>query len=389
MKLGPRAELAHMLDVAVPVAEDIAASAAKDAGVHVSLLGGYVRTAVACARDARRLTRIERDACREVGKVAADRDVSMSALLDLYLSATWRLWENIASRATGTNPETVGALAVALFRAGDDAAEALADGYEEAQRQTIRREEALRREFVDDLLGGAGEPGSLADRARSFGFNLAGEHVVVVARTGRALVDAGPEHRRVEAHLLATFGGRDVVVATKEGLLICVFPGHPDDPGSQLLPLLESGAGEKPWRVASGRAHPGREGLVRSFEESRAALDLAETLNQDAPVARFEALFPYDILARDPGASREMAESVLGALRSARGGAEPLLETLEAFFVESGNISATARRLHLSPRAVTYRLDRIARLTGRSPRHPEQRFVLELAVKAARLTGMH
>ena len=41
-----------------------------------------------------------------------------------------------------------------------------------------------------------------------------------------------------------------------------------------------------------------------------------------------------------------------------------------------------ARALHLSPRAVGYRLQRITQLTGHSPYDPEGRFVLELAVRA-------
>ena len=53
----------------------------------------------------------------------------------------------------------------------------------------------------------------------------------------------------------------------------------------------------------------------------------------------------------------------------------------------SGNVSATARALYLSPRAVVYRLERIAKLTGHSPQDPESRFVLELAVRSRRLAA--
>ena len=67
---------------------------------------------------------------------------------------------------------------------------------------------------------------------------------------------------------------------------------------------------------------------------------------------------------------------------TARGGGEHLIETLQAHIAASGNLSATARALHLSARAVGYRLERIAQLTGHSPHDPEGRFVLELAVRA-------
>jgi len=45
----------------------------------------------------------------------------------------------------------------------------------------------------------------------------------------------------------------------------------------------------------------------------------------------------------------------------------------------------TAARLHLSVRAVTYRLARVADLLGRDPSDPADRLTLHAAVTAARL----
>ena len=67
---------------------------------------------------------------------------------------------------------------------------------------------------------------------------------------------------------------------------------------------------------------------------------------------------------------RELMDAVLAPLATARGGAEPLLVTLEAYFASGGNASLSARSLHLSVRALTYRLQRIAELTGRDPADP-------------------
>ena len=82
---------------------------------------------------------------------------------------------------------------------------------------------------------------------------------------------------------------------------------------------------------------------------------------------------------------RELVETLLTPLRRARGGAEPLLRTLEAYFAAGGNASLSARSLHLSVRALTYRLEKIADLTGRDPADPAQRFELQTAVLGARL----
>ena len=70
---------------------------------------------------------------------------------------------------------------------------------------------------------------------------------------------------------------------------------------------------------------------------------------------------------------------------AARGGARPLLETLDAYYATGGVSTATAARLHLSVRAVTYRLQRVRELLGTDPTDPAQRFTLHAAVLAARL----
>jgi DNA-binding PucR family transcriptional regulator len=70
-----------------------------------------------------------------------------------------------------------------------------------------------------------------------------------------------------------------------------------------------------------------------------------------------------------------------------RGGAEPLLTTLDAYFAAGGVTTETARRLHLSVRAVTYRLGRIKALTGYDATDPAQRFTINAAVLGAKLLG--
>jgi hypothetical protein len=382
---APAGDLARLVEPSEASIDRIASEAGREASVEPDYLGGYLQAVLSAARGGHRLRGAELEACRGVGKNAAEEGVSLPSLLDLYLSATWRLWRDINARASGTNPKALGAVAEVIFRASDDAVQVLARGYEAAQRQAIRREEAIRQEFVDDLLAGRGS-GGLQSRASRFGFNLAASHVVAVARTGRSLDDADPAQGRAEDRVLSVFGGRDLVVATKEGLLVCIVPETPADIAVELPRILEE-TWEGPWQVGVGRAFPGPGGIVHSYEEAREALELAGRLGLDLPVIRSESLLHYRILARDRRASTEMVEGVLGPLRSARGGAEPLIETLEAYFAESMNLSATARRLYLSPRAVTYRLERIAKLTGRSPRDPEDRFVLELAVRGARLVG--
>jgi len=83
----------------------------------------------------------------------------------------------------------------------------------------------------------------------------------------------------------------------------------------------------------------------------------------------------------------ELIRSRLGPLAGARGGAGLLLETLDAYFATGGVATQTAARLHLSVRAVTYRLARVQALLGIDPTDPAERFALHAAVLGAQALG--
>ena len=140
-----------------------------------------------------------------------------------------------------------------------------------------------------------------------------------------------------------------------------------------------------PWRVAVGRAHPGAHGIVRSYEEAREGLTMATRMHLDRPIVETRDLLTYRVIARDQPALVDLVQSVLNPLGQARGGAGPLVETLATYF-DCGCVATTAAsRLHLSVRAVTYRLDRVKSLSGFDPLDPAHRFTLQAAVLGARL----
>jgi sugar diacid utilization regulator len=139
-----------------------------------------------------------------------------------------------------------------------------------------------------------------------------------------------------------------------------------------------------PWKVAVGRPHPGLYGIARSYEEAREALTLASRLRVESPVLNAHDLLIYRVLLRDQPAIVELVHAVLSPLVAARGGAEPLLATLQTY-VDSGAVATeSAKLLHVSVRTVTYRLHRIKMLTGYDPADPTHRFTLQAAVLGAR-----
>ncbi|WP_433242515.1 PucR family transcriptional regulator [Streptosporangium sp. CA-135522] len=368
--------------------------------VPAGLLGGHLRVLAEAAATGLLPDRGALDDYRVAGARAAESGVPLRALVESALMMA----------------ESVGSAPLPALRR---AVSALMEGYENAQRLALRQEEAARREFVDDLLQGRAD--RLAERAEHFGLRLAETYVVAVARPARPVdgmarparpVDgvthgetahggvaedmapdemapdamaygAGPA-RRIEEAMVARFGSHNVLVAVRDGGLVCVAPGSltvaPGEFTHHVRQMFAPG-----WRVGLGRPHRGPGGVVTSYREATGAIDLGDRLDLRASVLKAADLLVFPVLLRDRAAIEDLVTTVLSPLLQARGGPESLLGTLEAVFASQGNQTAAARRLGVSTRAVTYRLERIRRLTGFSPDDPTQRFTLETAVLGARL----
>ncbi|MEU9319053.1 helix-turn-helix domain-containing protein [Streptomyces sp. NPDC048295] len=339
------------------------------------LLGDYARILEDVAATGRRLTRDELEDRRRLGREAAESGFQLRALVVRHLAATRTGWP-VGSYADGAGTDSV-------LAAVEQAVDAFAEGFERAQRMTVRREEAARREFIDDLLYGRSDLGRLAERATRFGLRLSRAHAVAVATGPEAYTETDSVPRTVESALLARFGGRKILLTTKDGRLVCIAPGSQPDVLRYFA--KQSHAATDGGRVAVGRPHHGPGGVVHSYDEALDALDLAERMDLDDPVLYAADLLVYPVLTRDRQAMADLVRSQLAPLQRARGGPEPLLKTLNVYF-EAGCVAAeTARRLSLSVRALTYRLERIHQLTGSDPSDPMHRYTLQTAVIGARL----
>jgi sugar diacid utilization regulator len=264
------------------------------------------------------------------------------------------------------------------------------EAYQDERRELIRREESLRREFIDDLLRGDGDVAALVERAEPFGLDLTRSHRVALARTSQDATGNDFVASALEKVVVAAYGDRDVLVATKEAYVVVLVPGESAPPtspdiGSIVLRELDRGRGKARWRVSVGRAYVGAYGIARSYEEAREALELADRLALPASAVQAQDVLVYRVLGRDQSAMIDLVRAVLVPLRNARGGAQPLLDTLHTYFATGAVATETARRQHLSVRAVTYRLDRVRELTGYDVAVPEQSYNLQTAVLGARL----
>jgi sugar diacid utilization regulator len=388
---GARAEL-----VPPDVLDRVAAAGAKDAGgLPVELLGDFLPMVSRAVVDCRPLTSRQLTSCRALGDEAARRGIALRALLDLYSSSAWRLWRHLpAVGRADVEPEALVTAGEVMLRAVDDVIAALAEGYQLAQHALVRAEESARRELVDDLLTGGPDVHGVVTRARAFGLDLAGPHAVAVVTAERTIEDADPVVTDVERALRGRRGDAGVLVASKEGRLVVVFAA-PDAAATEqataavrraLGPRGPRGAPRLPgWQLVLSRARVGADGVHASHVEAVETLQAAAVLGLRDPVVTARELLVYLVLLRDRTGLADVVRTVLAGLGRARGGAAPLVRTLAVYFASGANTAQAARTLHLSVRAVTYRLERVRALTGYDAGDPADQLSLRVAVVGAQL----
>jgi sugar diacid utilization regulator len=133
-----------------------------------------------------------------------------------------------------------------------------------------------------------------------------------------------------------------------------------------------------PVAVAYGRPAHGASEVADSYRESRVALGIARRLGQTGATS-YQQLRSFTVLADavDTEQSRALVRDVLGPLRKS----PDLLETLNGYLANGGNVNATARVLNVHRNTMLTKLDRVSRSIGLDIRQPEHQFTVWLAIR--------
>ncbi|HMA37964.1 MAG TPA: helix-turn-helix domain-containing protein [Chloroflexia bacterium] len=281
-----------------------------------------------------------------------------------------------------------------------------------------RTEQRLRGDFLADLLNHT--PGSgdeiLLTRARALGVDLAPAYAVALLSlapppAGASALPDDADAAQWEAVVAGLSpAGRDghVLVQVLAGRLAVLWalpvrPAAADPPGAPperfvrlVDELCRQGAsrGDRPAAAGTGRAYPGIGGAARSRQEAEQALWAAWHLFGGGRSCHYGALGIYRLLLPLRTAYRHemhtFYEEALGPLErtlEASRTSQPakLLETLEAFLEHGGNHSATAAALYLHRNTLSYRLRRIAEVSGLDLDDPAVRFRTQVALCVRRL----
>jgi DNA-binding PucR family transcriptional regulator len=140
------------------------------------------------------------------------------------------------------------------------------------------------------------------------------------------------------------------------------------------------------WVAVGSGPIDGVDGLSLALAGLVETLRAAERLGRPGWIEDADDLAVERLLLLDESLLRRVVDRELGALlMEPRMGGE-LVETLRVFFEVGENMRETARRLHLAPRTVAYRLERIEDLLGK-PLDGDLRPRLSVALMAYRALG--
>jgi hypothetical protein len=272
----------------------------------------------------------------EIGRVQWREGREVSTLLSAYQVGARVAWRYVSGAAleTGVDPETLAALAEAVFAFVDQLSSASARGYVMEQSLNVAERELLRDELVELLLSDRSD--STAVRAAAI---RAGWTMHRRALLGAIVPDPVRPGRR--QRLSAALAGTGAVV------------GHP-------VPLEQL-----PVSV--------------QFAELTARLRAGGILADD-PVFVEDHLDAL-IVHRDAKLLEALREQALAPLaRLAPTTRERLSETLGAWLRHMGDRQAVAAELHIHPQTVRYRMSQLHAAFGRSLDDPATRTRLTLAL---------
>jgi hypothetical protein len=300
------------------------------------------------------------------GEMRAGR--SLDSLLAAYRVGARVAWRRFAAAgvAAGFEPDTLYLLAESLFAYIDVLSAESAEGHALEQSAVASESERLRRRLVRLLV--RDPPAN-----RQALVAAAGEADWPLPRALAVLAIAGDERDGVAPRLPAG------TISDTIGELVCAVVPDPEGPGRRAeieRAVLETGGhGGLGTTVEAAAA-------AVSFARARAALALAQELERPALIAA-GAVAGELLLRSDPLLARELVAERLAPLQALPEGSRArLTETLAVWLSEQGRLAAVAQRLGIHPQTARYRLGRLRELFGGALDDPDERFWLELALRA-------
>ncbi len=335
----------------------------------------------------RPLTRQEIDfvrprATRRVGRLA------LADFLHAFRIYTEVFWEAVLATATdeASRREALAVPSIVIRYMSIAAGEA-AEVYVEAERLMLAQGERVRRDLLEDLLGGrAPSPGPKLAAARAAGLAPACACVVVVAAPTTALHD---EHhlRACSVSLSRAFATIDqplTVVRQHEVVIVAPVAREAIDRVVEALGAVQAQLADERLTLAVGVStlHEGLTSMPAAYAEAVAA---AERMRPAGGVLALSGLSAFDCLTLfgQDTARRRIPEAVRAFVADDVAEGKVLITTLLEYVASDLNAKLAAERLYVHPNTARYRLAKIEERTGTHLRRVADVLDLLIAIRVA------
>jgi hypothetical protein len=300
---------------------------------------------------------------RESAKRRATEGMPLEDLLHAYRLGGRLAWQGVIEATEPEEQDLLLTAASLVMEYIDAVSSAVAQSYMEERTHLVSEEERSLRALLDAIADTAPVEGSLRNLADRMGFPLLEEYVPFcqTAQGGTAHEHSRFAQRlRGEGFLALTEGDRVLGLAA------------PDAPIPR--PKLSRGL------LACGEATPRRR-LADALDDVRLLLDIGLRFGRTGEIT-LDSHMPELLLARSPRLAARLEVRVLGRLQAAGGPRSPdLLETLEVFLAAGLDRREAAKRLHVHPNTLNYRLRRVEEVTGLQLASPDDLMLVALAMR--------
>ncbi len=263
------------------------------------------------------------------------------------------------------------------------------------QKVAFETEQRIKEDFLGELISGTYQSEEqVLQQANKLGFNFKTGYMVTLLDldfkgSGRGDSELMQRMMGLVTQEVHACSPNSIVVNKNKRILILLAltkKGNYLDSFENLSRCLKEGALKNGpiliWRLAAGTACHRVPDFRQSFEEATFTLELMQNINRRDAAMVYDQLRVFGMLEINKKSFTDFISKVIGPLLDydAEHKSE-LVETLNLYYSNNGNVQQAARRGYLNPSTLKYRLKRIQEIAGIDLGDPDTSLQVQLALK--------
>lgn len=263
------------------------------------------------------------------------------------------------------------------------------------QKVAFETELRIKEDFLGELLAGSYQSEEqMLEQAAKLGFNLKSGYLVTLLDLAPKVAGMGntelmQRFLSIVRQGVCSHSSQSIVVNKNKQILILLAlsqKGNYMDDFTDLTRHLKEGVLKNGpsliWRLAAGTTCHKVSDFSRSFEEALFTLDVMKNMNRHNTSMAYDQLRVFGMLEINKKSFSAFINKVIGPLVDYDNEHNSeLVETLNLYYRNGGNIQQAARRGYLNPSTLKYRLKRIQEIAGIELDDPDTSLQVQLALK--------